>query len=92
LLSKCLKIGNKSIQNHFTLTEKVVDDKINNFDPDLTSKMLDKFEEEIQILKDHILVNNTTDTQCLINDAPNNPLKKMVGAYIKSIEHLNKKS
>ena len=54
--------------------------------------MLDKFEEEIQVLKDHILVDDTTDSQCLINDSPNNPLKKMVISYIKSIDHLNKKS
>ncbi len=39
----------------------------------------------------HILVDDNTDNQCLINDSPFNPLKKMVGSYLKSIDHLNKK-
>ena len=49
MLGKCLELGTESIRNHFTLTEQIVDDKINSNDETLTSEMLDKFESDINI-------------------------------------------
>jgi hypothetical protein len=82
MLSKCLQLGTTGIRSHFTLTEQIVDDRINNDDQTLTSKMLDKFEEQIKELKQFILDNGGTIN---LKD-PNNPLKKFTIPFIKTIE------
>ncbi len=82
MLSKCLELGTDSIRNHFTLTEQVVDDRINNSDETLTSEMLDNFESDMKQLKEFILENNVTID---LKD-PKNPLKKFAIPFIKTIE------
>jgi hypothetical protein len=86
MLGKCLELGTESIRNHFTLTEQIVDDKINNNDETLTSEMLDKFESDINILKEFILENGGS-----INlKAENNPLKNFTIPFLKTLEQIYK--
>jgi hypothetical protein len=85
-LSKCFILGSESIKRHIAMTERIVDDKIDNYDEDLTSEMLDLFNDDIDTLKQYI--NN--DKEKLLDDNPNNPLKKMIGPCIKTMERLNK--
>jgi hypothetical protein len=84
LLSKCFNLGNESIQEHFTLTEQIVDDKINNCDPDLTAKMLDLFEEDIKKLKDA----TKTDKNFFNNTDEGIERLKLLNGYVKLVNHL----
>ena len=86
MLGKCLELGTESIRNHFTLTEQIVDDKINSNDETLTSEMLDKFESDINQLKEFILENGGS-----INlKAENNPLKNFTIPFLKTLEQIYK--
>ena len=86
LLTKCLQLGSDGFRTHFTLTEQIVDDRINNDDQTLTSEMLDNFEEQIKELKQFILDNkNSIDLK-----DKKNPLKKFAIQFIRSIEQHNK--
>ena len=86
MLGKCLELGTESIRNHFTLTEQIVDDKINNNDETLTSEMLDKFESDINQLKEFILENGGS-----INlKGENNPLKNFTIPFLKTLEQIYK--
>jgi hypothetical protein len=82
MLAKCLELGSEGIKTHFTLTEQVVDDRINNSDESLTSEMLDKFEDQIKELRQFILEN---DGIIDLKDKKN-PLKKIGISFIKTIE------
>ncbi len=97
MISRCLVLGVNSIKEHLTLTEQIVDNKINNFDPLLTSKMLDCFEEDIKQLKEYIIIDSKNETPkletSLIQDNLDNPVRKtMYNVYMKMIEHVNKGS
>ena len=70
-LSKCFKYGSESILNHITYTDQVVNDRIDNNDPYLTSEMLDlfnddrdKFRRRIELNKENFFISsNNTDNR-----------------------------
>jgi hypothetical protein len=88
-LSICFKYGSESILNHIKLADKIVDDKIENSDPSLTSEMLDcfnddrdKFINKLRTNKDNFfLTNNQTDNKIELS---------VVSNYIKHIEKCSK--
>ena len=87
MLTKCLNLGTDGFRTHFTLTEQVVDERINNEDQTLTSEMLDKFEEQIKELKQYLIENKDNID---LKDKKT-PLKKFTIPFIRSIEQHYKK-
>jgi hypothetical protein len=86
---KCIELGNESIKDHFTLTEQIVDDKINNFDPNLTSEMLDIFEEDVKRFKECFLLSKQGEKLSTTDDN-NNPINKLIFLCVKESSKLNK--
>jgi hypothetical protein len=88
-LSICFKYGSESILNHITFTDKIVDDKVNNFDRDLTSEMLDIFNEDRDKFKNRIKSNK--DNFFLTNNQNDNKVESTVVLNcVKQLEKCSK--
>ena len=88
-LSKCFDYGSESITNLINLANRIVDTKIENCDPSLTSEMLDIF----NIDRDNFLerIQNNKINFFLTNNQTGNKIEaSTVINYIKQLEKLNK--
>ena len=88
-LSKCFDYGSGSITNLINLTNQIVDSKIENCDPSLTSEMLDIFNVDRDNFLERIK-NNKVDFFLTNNQTSNKIEASTVINYIKQLEKLNK--
>jgi hypothetical protein len=88
-LSLCFNYGSDSILNHIKLADKIVDNKIENFDPTLTSEMLDLFNDD----RDKFItrMQSNKDSFFITNNQTNSKIEaSAVLNYIKHIEKCSK--
>ena len=88
-LSKCFDCGSESITNHIQLTDQIVNERIDNNDPDITSEMLDHFNDD----RDNFLnrIKNNKINYFLTNNQTDNRIEASVTVnYIKKLEKLSK--
>jgi len=88
-LSKSFFLGFESITNHITLVDKIVNDRVDNYDPIITSKMLDRFNDDRDNFRKRL--KNNKDNYFLTNNQTGNKIEAgVVLSCIKKLEKLTK--
>jgi len=88
-LSKSFDLGSESIKNHITYVDQIVDNRVENYDRKITSKMLDHFNEDRDNFRKRM--ENNKDNYFLTNNQTGNKIEAgVVLSCIKKLEKLTK--
>jgi len=88
-LSKSFVLGSESIKNHITYVDQVVNDRIDNNDPKITSEMLDNFNDDRDKFRKRMEVNKDNFFSTT-NQIDNKIEANVVLGYVKELEKCSK--
>jgi hypothetical protein len=86
-LSKSFTLGSESIKNHITFTDQIVNDRIDNYDPIITSEMLDLFNDDRDKFRERLKNNKENFFTSTLN---NRIESGIVSGCIKQLEKCGK--
>ena len=85
-LSKSFTLGSESIKNHITFADQIVNERVDNNDPHITTEMLDSFNED----RDKFIRRMETDQENFFLSSNNTNNKIESGIVSKCIKQLDK--
>jgi hypothetical protein len=88
-LSKSFTLGSESIKNHITYVDQVINDRIDNNDPKITSDMLDRFNDDRDNFRKRI-EHNKDNFFLTTNQSNNKTESTIVSSCIKQLEKCSK--
>jgi hypothetical protein len=88
-LSKSFQLGSESIKKHITYADQVVNDRIDNNDPKITSEMLDNFNDDRDVFRER-LKNSKENFFLSSNQTDNKTESYIVLNCVKQLEKCSK--